>query len=64
MSTDEAIARAQHHAHRAEQLLGFIDFDKALQRGDLRDPRDGHAGAAAGAHAALALYYQQQTRAT
>ncbi len=52
--------RAQAHADMAERLLGLIDHQKVLDRGDMRDPRDGHAGAAAAAHATLALYYQRQ----
>jgi len=58
MST-ENLTRAREHAELAERLLALVDHQKILDRGDARDPRDGHAGALAGAHAALALFYQR-----
>lgn len=54
---DEEQERARAHAELAEQLLNRIKTDKALGRG--MDVKDAQNATVAGAHAALALYYQR-----
>jgi len=54
---ENMLAMAAQHAATAEELLATIKLDKRFGR--QVDVKDANVASVAGAHAALALYYQR-----